>query len=111
MRRLAVLTVIAVGLASIEANAAEPGMFLCRSPVVAIDFWRDLNTAQETGIKLNRELAGGIARKHGCQFVASSILKPVDFVAGQMAITDGRIKGWAAPQLYIIYVNRPAATP
>lgn len=51
------------------------------------------------------EIAKGIATKNGCPFVASAMLKPVDFVAGQMAITDGKVKGWAAPQLYIMYVN------
>jgi hypothetical protein len=54
------------------AHAAEPGMFLCRSPVVANDFWTDLNTAQQTGIKLNKELAGSIAQKNACPFVASA---------------------------------------
>jgi hypothetical protein len=91
-----------------DARAAEPGMFLCRSPVVANDFWTDLNTAKQTGIELNMELAGSIARKNACPFVASPHLKPIDFVAGQLAITDGKIKGWAAPQLYIMYVNLPA---
>jgi hypothetical protein len=102
----------AIGAASVlaavsVARAAEPGMFLCRSPVVANDFWGDLVTAQQTGITLNRELAASVARKHQCPFVASATLKPIDYVAGQLAITDGKLKGWAAPQLYILYVNRP----
>lgn len=88
------------------ANGA--GMFLCRSPVVANDFWTDLNQAAGAGVRLNMEIARNIAEKNGCPFVSSSNLKPVDFVAGQMAITDGKVKGWAAPQLYIMYVNRPA---
>jgi hypothetical protein len=71
------------------------------------DFWNDLVTAQQTGIKLNMELAGSVAQKNGCPFVPSANLKPIDFVAGQFAITDGKIKGWASPQLYIMYVNRP----
>ncbi|MCS3453893.1 hypothetical protein [Bradyrhizobium elkanii] len=84
------------------------GMFLCRSPVVANDFWTDLNQAAGAGVKLNMDIARNIAQKNGCSFVSSSSLKPVDFTAGQMAITDGKVKGWAAPQLYIMYVNRPA---
>ena len=91
------------------ALAADAGMFLCRSPVVANDFWNDLLTARQTGVTVNREIAASIARKHQCQFVASERLKPIDFVTGQLAITDGSIKGWAAPQLYIMYVNRPGA--
>lgn len=83
-------------------------MFLCRSQVVVNDFWTDLNQAAGAGVKLNMEIAPTIAQKNGCPFVPSSSLKPIDFVAGQMVITDGKVKGWAAPQLYIVYVNRPA---
>ena len=39
---------------------------------------------------------------------ASANLKPIDFVAGQFAITDGKIEGWASPQLY--HVCQPAET-
>lgn len=83
-------------------------MFLCRSPVVANDFWTDLNQTAGAGVQLNMDIARNIAQKNGCPFVSSSNLQPVDFTAGQMAITDGKVKGWAAPQLYIMYVNRPA---
>jgi hypothetical protein len=88
------------------AAASEAGMFLCPSPVIANDFWSALQTAKGTGINLNRELAASIAQKNRCQFVAADNLKPIDFVAGQLAITDGRVKGWASPQLYILYVNK-----
>jgi hypothetical protein len=94
-------------LISSSAVAEQPGMFLCRSPVVANDFWTDLNQAAGAGVKLNMEIARNIAQKNSCPFVPSPNLKPIDFVAGQMAITDGKVKGWATPQLYIMYVNRP----
>lgn len=58
------------------------------------------------GGRLNLETAIGIAQKNGCPFAPSANLKPIDFVVGQFAITDGKIKGWAAPQLYILDVNR-----
>lgn len=102
-RQLYVLPCLALLISS--GALAEPGMFLCRSPVVANDFWTDLTGAS---VKLNMEIARTIAQKNGCPFVPSTNLKPIDFVAGQMAITDGKVKGWAAPQLYIMYVNRPA---
>jgi hypothetical protein len=38
--------------------------------------------------------------------VPSANLKPIDFVPGQFAITDGKINGWASPQLY--HVRQPA---
>jgi hypothetical protein len=90
------------------ASASDSGMFLCRSPVVANDFWNDIMSAQQLGIKLSKEQLSALAGKNACPFIASSTLKPVDFVAGQLAITDGRIKGWASPQLYILCVNRPS---
>jgi hypothetical protein len=66
-------------LASSTARAADAGMFLCRSSVVANDFWNDLLTAQNTGVKVNRDIAASIAQKNACQLVASSNLKPVNF--------------------------------
>jgi len=104
MRMLAALLLI---LSSSAASAADAGMFLCRSPVVANDFWNGLLTAQQTGVNVNKDIAASIAQKNGCSFMTSEHLKPIDFVAGQLAITDGKIKGWASPQLYILYVNRP----
>jgi hypothetical protein len=91
-----------------EANAADNGMFLCRSPVFAGTFYGGLLTAQQTGVQLDKKIAESIAKKNDCKFVPSDKLKPIDFVAGELAITDGNIKGWADPHLYIIYVNRPA---
>lgn len=101
------LVSIALTLSMEAAGANGTGMFLCRSPVVANDFWSAIATAQGTGLKLSREMVASIAANHGCLFVASSHLKPIDFVAGQLAITDGKVKGWSAPQLYIHYVNAP----
>jgi hypothetical protein len=60
-----------------------------------------------TGASLNREIDASIAAKNGCQFVASGDLKPVDFVAGELLMTDGHARGFSAVQLYIAYVNRP----
>lgn len=93
-------------IAASPVYAADAGMFLCRSPVVANDFWSALLAAQQSGITVNRAIARSIAEKNQCQFLASKNLKPVDFVAGELAITDGTVKGWADPHLYIIYINR-----
>ncbi|MEW6643644.1 MAG: hypothetical protein AB1586_24250 [Pseudomonadota bacterium] len=46
---------------------AEPGLFLCRSPVVANDFWTDLSQAAGAGVKLNMDVARNIAQKNGCR--------------------------------------------
>lgn len=101
------LVSIALTLSAEAAEANGTGMFLCRSPVVANDFWSAITTAQGTGLKLSREMVASIAANNGYPFVASSHLKPIDLVAGQLAITDGKVKGWSAPQLYIHYVNAP----
>jgi len=51
---------------------------------------------------------GTIARKDGCSFVAGDDLRPIGSGwAGMLDITDGHIHGWAVPQLYVSYVNRP----
>ena len=88
------------------ALAADAGMFLCRSPVIASGLWGDLMVIQQSGVGLNVE---SVAQKDECPFVASENLKPIDFVDGALAITDGKVKGWADPHYYILYVNRPDA--
>lgn len=101
----------ACGVASLPAAATEPGMFLCPSPVIANDFWNEVLLIAKSGaVQMTREIGARIAVKHGCTFVAGERLKPVDFVAGQLAIAyGGGEKGWASPFVYIDYVNRPGA--
>lgn len=91
------------------AFAADAGMFLCRSPVIASGLWGDLMVIQQSGVGLNVEILASVAQKDECPFVASENLKPIDFVDGALAITDGKVKGWADPHYYILYVNRPDA--
>jgi hypothetical protein len=91
------------------ALADDAGMFLCRSPVIASGLWGDLMVIQQSGVGLNVEILASVAQKDDCPFVASENLKPVDFVAGALVITDGKVKGWADPHYYILYVNRPGA--
>jgi hypothetical protein len=90
------------------AYAADNGMYLCRSPVVANDYWTDLTTAGGTGLQFTDAIVASIAAKNGCTFAASGNLKPINYVAGMLEMTDGHFKGWATPQSYIIYINRPA---
>jgi len=105
-----ILTVVSVAaIACAPALAAGAGMFLCRSPVIAIGLWGDLMVVQQSGVALNVEILASVAQKDECPFVASENLKPIDFVDGALAITDGKVKGWADPHYYILYVNRPDA--
>ncbi|QQO20234.1 hypothetical protein JJB98_10060 [Bradyrhizobium diazoefficiens] len=100
---LAIAVVLAVGGG---AKAAEKGMYLCRSPVVANDYWNAVNVASGTGLRLTQANVADIAASNGCVFAASPNLKPVNFVAGMFEMTDGKLRGWASPQAYILYVNR-----
>lgn len=101
--------ILGIGLFTSPAMAAEPGMFLCRSPVFANAFWNDILTVRDKGVEVNRKIAESVARKNECRFVASDRLRPVQFVAGMFEMTDGTESGFAAPHLLIMYANRPSA--
>ena len=103
-----VTIIVAAALAgAAQSPKHDEGMFLCPSPIIATGFFNSLETAKDTGVPLTFEIDNRIAVKNDCRFVASRHLVPIDFVAGELAITDGHIKGWASPYLYIIYVNDP----
>jgi hypothetical protein len=101
-----VLTVLIIVSLATSARAADEGMYLCRSPVVANDLWTGLLTTQQTGVRVDQAILQQFAAKNECPFVPSGGLKPKDYVAGELLMTDGKIKGWAAPQYYILYVNK-----
>jgi hypothetical protein len=64
-------------------------MYLCRSPVVASDLWNDVINAQQAGVHLNKTILKNIADKNECPLVSSESFKPINFVAGQLLLTDG----------------------
>ncbi len=102
-----VIMLAAVTASPASALAVDIGMFLCRSPLIAGNFYSDLLTVQRTGVWVDRAIAEKVAQKNDCRFVASSRLKPVKYVAGELLMTDGTSSGWSDPNLYIIYVNAP----
>ena len=81
-------------------------MYLCRSPVVALDLWNDVITAGQAGVHVNETILRNIAEKNECPMVSSDSFKPINFVAGQLLLTDGQTRGWASPYYYILFVNR-----
>jgi hypothetical protein len=90
-------------------DIAQRGMFLCRSPIIAHYYWSDINAAQQLGIQVNKDVAAQIAKKQECVRVVSDDLKVARAGwAGMLAITDGKVTGWAAPEYYAMYVNEPA---
>jgi hypothetical protein len=96
---------VAFALMASRAEANGTGMYLCRSPVIASMLWGDMLQIGETGVPVTAEMTRSLAAKYECRFVTSQSLKPIDFVAGHLLITDGSVKGWAEPHLYIHYVN------
>ena len=101
------LAAIWVLIACGRSDAAERGMYLCRSPVFANDFWGDLVGVHQAGVQMNSEIVASVARKHGCGLVQSSDLRPIKFVAGMFEITDGISSGFSSADYYIIYANQP----
>jgi hypothetical protein len=93
-------------LLAFPAIAFADGMYLCRSPVIASNLWNDVITAGQAGVHLNKIILRNIADKNECPMVSSVTFKPINFVAGQLLLTDGQDSGWASPYYYIIFVNR-----
>ena len=81
-------------------------MVLCRSPVVANDYWNDIVSVNQMGLQVDPKTVAALARKHACEIAFSANLKPTKYVAGMFEMTDGTRTGWASPQSCIFYVNR-----
>jgi hypothetical protein len=94
-------------VASLPAFSAEGGMYLCHTPGIAREYWNDLITVNQAEASIDEKIVIDIARKHGCLLLISENLKPKNFVAETLEITDGKASGFATPQSYIRYVNRP----
>jgi hypothetical protein len=111
------------GIATAAAADPRAGMYLCRSPLISHNFFHDLTEARRVGIRLDQAIAKSIADKNECEYVFVPNMRPVRFVAGQLAISDGTprssdihpndsritpwgiILGWTHPDLYIMHVN------
>jgi hypothetical protein len=102
------LAVLMPSTARAEIRPANDGMFLCISPAVAARFWGDILSAARTGVRVTRTQAAQIAAKHDCRFRRSDSLRPINYVAGALQVSDGAGSGWTSPEPYIIYINQPA---
>lgn len=105
MRCLLALMMVLLITPEAEAEAAGRGMYLCPSPVIANNLWNDVSDIRGRGISVTEDILHTLAIRNDCAFLSSQTLKPIDFVAGQLLITDGTAKGWANPYYYIHYVN------
>jgi hypothetical protein len=106
----------------ISANGPANHLFVCRSPLLAFDFWRALQNLQQQGVtltpKITQEICAGMraGREPQCIRIEGDDFKPIaSGWSGALAMTDGKTKiwfhnpdtgGWIHPDYYVSYVNR-----
>lgn len=95
------------------------GMYVCRSPLLAFDFWGSvLHVSQELKINLTRDIVAQLAADQKCVRITSDNLRPVKSGwGGALAVAEGDKSavyfhnpdtlGWVHPDYYIQYVNDP----
>lgn len=102
-------------------------LFLCRSPLLAFNFWETLQNIQRQGVRLTpkiaQEICEGMRAGSDPQVVRveAAAFKPVaSGWGGALAITDGNTKlwfhnpeasGWVHPDYYVSYVNSKSPSP
>mgnify|MGYP003377419676 CR=1 FL=1 len=114
---------VAFLFAPFSATAAEgrQHIYLCRSPLLAFDFWGALHNIQKSGVtltpKIAEELCAGMkaGAEPQCIRVVADSFKPVaSGWGGALAMSDGDTQiwfhhpdtgGWVHPDYYVHYVN------
>jgi hypothetical protein len=107
------LMIMAALLVSIPISAEKSNhLYLCRSPLLAFDFWGALLNLQRQGEMCDGMKAG---RDPQCIRVEAVEFKPIaSGWGGAMAMTDGKTRmwfhdpdagGWIHPDYYVSYVN------
>lgn len=121
MRKLTYMAALILGMSNI-ANATEPKhVYLCRSPLLAFDFWNALQDVAKKGIRLTPQIAEQICAgmragtEPQCLRIEANDLKPIaSGWGGALALSDGKTKvwfhnpdspGWVHPDMYIHFVN------
>jgi hypothetical protein len=122
MDRRFTLRFVAVFLLTLPISAEKPRhLYLCRSPLLAFNFWEALGDLQRQGItltpKITEEVCDGMraGEEPQCIRAEGEDFKPVTSGwGGAMAMTDGKTKvwfhnpdagGWVHPDYYVSYVN------
>lgn len=121
--RFACATLIAMGLSTVvlAADTGRQHLYLCRSPLLAFDFWNTLQEMRTKGVtvtpKIAEEVCNGMraGNEPQCLRVAADDFKPVaSGWGGAMAMSDGKTKvwfhspdalGWVHPDYYVLFVN------
>jgi hypothetical protein len=117
-----VLIALSIPVLATASDAGSRHLYVCRSPVLAFDFWNTLQEIQRKGVtvtpKMAQEVCDGM--KAGadpqCIRIEGDDLRPVaSGWQGAMAMTDGKTKvwfhnpdslGWIDPVYYVTFVNQ-----
>ena len=120
---LRVAMIILIALAAGPALAVQEAshLYLCRSPLLAFDFWNELQDIKAKGITVTPEIASEVCNNMRagsdpqCIRVDGQSFRPVaSGWGGALALTDGKTKtwfhnpasgGWVHPNYYVIFAN------
>ncbi len=123
MKRLSLIVLLSLILLTIPVSAEghHKHLYLCRSPLLAFDYWGALQNIQRQGVTLTPKIAQEICdgmkagREPQCIRVEADDFKPVaSGWGGALAMADGKTKiwfhnpdagGWVHPDYYVSYVN------
>ena len=110
-----------VPLLPVSAEGTQRHLYLCRSPLLAYDFWRSLLDIRQRGVTIMPQIveqicdgmrAGSVRQ---CIRVNAAEFKPIaSGWGGALQMTDGKTTvffnhpdtgGWVHPDYYVSYVN------
>lgn len=79
-------------------------MYLCPSALAANALWAAFGEAQAADA--DKASLKALAAQKRCPFVPSDQLRPIDYALGQILLSDGKRRGWAATQYYLFYSDQ-----
>jgi hypothetical protein len=121
MKHLTLIASLVTLSLSLSAGGTRKHLYLCRSPLLAVNFWEALENIQRQGVtvtpKIAQEICTGMkaGQDPQCLRVEADEFKPVSSGwGGALAMSDGKTKvwfhnpdtgGWVHPDYYVSYVN------
>lgn len=121
MKRLILIVSLVMLSLPVSAEGTRKHLYLCRSPLLAFNFWEALQNIQQQGVtvtpKIVQEICDGMkaGQDPQCLRVEADEFKPVaSGWGGALAMSDGKTKfwfhnpdtgGWMHPDYYVSYVN------
>lgn len=121
MKRLILIVSLVMLSLPVSAEGVRKHLYLCRSPLLAFNFWEALQNIQRQGVtvtpKIAQEICDGMkaGQDPQCLRAEADEFKPVaSGWGGALAMSDGNTKvwfhnpntgGWVHPDYYVSYVN------